>query len=79
MVNKDMELLEVRSMLYIPEKAVEITLTAKVYNNGELINVSKTLDLQEIRRAIADAEKNYIEDDDVFYLTEKGAALADNL
>lgn len=78
MVNKDMELPEVRSMLYIPEKAVEITLTAKVYHNGELISFSKTLDLQEIRRAIADAENNYFEDDDVFCLTEKGANLADN-
>lgn len=56
MENKDMGLSEVRSMLYIPKKAVEITLTAKVYHNGELISVSKTLDLQDIRRAIDDAK-----------------------
>lgn len=76
---KYIELCEVRSMIYVPQNAVEIKMNCQVYQDGELKSVVKTLNLQEIQKAIADAEKNYIEDDDVFYLTEKGAALADNL
>lgn len=75
---KYIELCEVRSMIHIPQNAVEIKMNCEVYQDGELKSVIKTLNLQEIQKAIADAERNYIEDDDVFYLTEKGANLADN-
>jgi len=72
---KYIELCEVRSMIYVPQNAVEIKMNCQVYQDGKLKSVVKTLNLQEIQKAIADAEKNYIEDDDMFYLTEKGANL----
>ena len=59
-------------MIYIPEHSVEITISAKVFENGKLINVEKVLTMGEVGDAIEDARLNYIEDDDKFVLTEKG-------
>ena len=70
--NNNMELEEVRAMIYIPKKAVEIVLSAKVYMNGELQKVEKTIDMDEIREAIRDAEENYIGPNDMFQVTEEG-------
>jgi len=66
------DLTEVRAMVYIPENSVEVTLTAKVYENGGITKCSKTLDMQDCRKAIEDAERNYMEDDDIFELTDAG-------
>lgn len=61
-----------RAMIYLPKNSVKITITAIIYENDELVSVSCDLDLSEIRKAFADAEENYIEDEDIFVLTEKG-------
>ena len=73
---KDIELSEKRAMVYLPENAVEININAKVYDNKELIDVLRTLNMQDIKRAFDLAEENYIEDDDVFELTDCGKEIA---
>ena len=70
---------ETRAMVYIPENSIELEITATIYVNGEVQKVAKVLNLQETRKAIEDADENYIEDDDVFTLTDYGKKYADRL
>ena len=72
---KTVELDEHRAMIYLPENAVEVKVSAKVYHEGELIDASKKMTLEDIREAFRKADDGYIDDDDVFYLTDKGKAL----
>lgn len=76
---KEIELKQQRAMIYLPEEAVSVKLVATVYVNGELKNAQRELGLKEIRQAFEDADKNYIEDDDMFALTNKGKQIADRL
>ena len=69
------ELDEHRAMIYLPENAVEVKVSAKVYHEGELIDASKKMTLEDIREAFRKADDGYIDDDDVFYITDKGKAL----
>lgn len=69
------ELDEHRAMIYLPENAVEVKVNAKVYHEGEIIDASKKMTLEDIREAFRKADDGYIDDDDVFYLTDKGKAL----
>lgn len=71
---KTIELMEHRAMIYLPENSVEVTVIAKVFENGELQTVSMTYDMQKIREMFRKADDGYIDDDDVFVLTEKGKA-----
>jgi len=71
---KEVEIMEHRAMLCLPENAVEVEINAKVFENGELMNVSKKLSMQDLREAFRKADDGYIDDDDVFVLTEKGKA-----
>ena len=66
---------EHRAMIYLPENAVEIEVKAKVYHEGEIIDASKKMTLEDIRDAFRKADDGYIDDDDVFYITDKGKAL----
>ena len=63
-----------RAMLEMPNNAVEAKMLIKVFQDGELIEVSKTLDMDEIRTAFQKADDGYIDDDDRFVITEKGMA-----
>lgn len=69
------ELDEHRAMIYLPENAVEVKVEAKVYHEGGLIDASKKMTLEDIREAFRKADDGYIDDDDEFYLTDKGRAL----
>lgn len=69
---EEIELMQHRAMVEMPEDAVEVTLSAKVYHNGELINVERVLSMSDIRTAFRKADDGYIDDDDRFVLTEKG-------
>lgn len=71
------ELINHRAMVELPENAVEITVNAKVFHDGGLINVSKKLDMNEIRTAFQKADDGYIDDEDTFEITEKGKAWLD--
>ena len=59
------------AVLTIPMNAVELTITAKVYLDGELVQVDRTLSMSEIRDAAREAE-DYFPPDAVFTITEKG-------
>ena len=61
-----------RAMVQLPENAVEIEINAKVFKDGTLLDVSKTLSMEDIREAFRKADDGYIDDDDVFTVTEKG-------
>ena len=75
----EMCLEEARAMIYIPKDSVEIELNATIYVDGEIIKVGRKLDMEECQKAIRDAALNYMEDDDVFVLTDKGRALFESL
>lgn len=73
----DKDMIEVpthRAMIEFPESAVEIEVKAKIYSEGELIDVSKKYNLNEIREMFRKADDGYIDDDDRFCITEKGLA-----
>jgi len=69
---KEIELSSQRAMLYLPEDAVKIKITAYVFMDDELKKVQRVLNMHDIQKAFKDADDNYIEDDDTFVLTEKG-------
>ena len=63
------------AVLEIPSQAVELTIQAKVYLNGEIRTVQTIVDFDGIRTAIQEAE-DYISPDDKFVLTEEGKRYA---
>lgn len=69
---KEVVLNENRAMVYLPEDAVEVRFEAKVYHDGELITAQKILTMGDLREAFRKADEGYIDDDDVFVVTEKG-------
>ena len=73
------ELMNHRAMIELPENAVEVTVNAKVYHDGKLISVGRTMDMEEIRTAFRKADDGYIDDNDRFEITEKGKAWLDEL
>lgn len=68
------EVYEDRAMIYIPKDAVQIEIVAKLYDEEKdgIVTVSKTIDTQEIKKALKDAEDNYIDPEEKYVLTEKG-------
>ena len=66
-------------VLAIPTNSVEVTISAKVFHDGELQNVCRTMGLQEIREAFQEAEQGYIPSDAVFTLTPLGKQYVDEL
>lgn len=66
------ELQEHRAIVTLPENSVSVEIQAKVYQDGELVNVSKTLSMEDIRTAFRKADDGYIDEDDRFVITEKG-------
>lgn len=76
---KEIELAEKPLVLYVPEDSVEATVTVVVYIDGELQTVEKKLSMSDIREGFRDCEENYIPEDAMFTLTEKGRAYLDSL
>lgn len=70
---------ESRAMIYIPDNAVEAELSFKIFVDGGIKTVSKKMNMKELQEAIADAEKNYIGEDDTFVITEEGKRLLESL
>lgn len=56
-------------VLAIPAASVEVTVTAKVWMNGEIKTVARTMPFQEVLDAIREAQEAYIP---VFTLTDLG-------
>ena len=79
MGNEQIELTEDFIVLAIPEETVEVTIKAKVFHDGELVEVGRTLGLTEVRDAFKEAQENYIPGDALFALTPLGEAYAEEL
>ena len=75
--SNEVELTEHRAIICLPEDSVAVTLHAKVFYEGELIEVSKDYNMREIREMFRKADEGYIDDEDTFVLTEKGTAWLD--
>lgn len=70
----EINLMEHRAIILgFPEHAVEVRIEAKVFENGEILNVSKTMNMDEIREAFRKADDGYVDEDDRFVLTDAGA------
>lgn len=73
MDDKDyIELQEHRAIIGLPENTVELTITAKVFENGELQKVQMVYGMSQVREMFEKADKGYIDDDDRFVITDKG-------
>lgn len=66
------ELMNHRAMIEIPENSVEVILHIKVYDSGEIKEVAAILDQEMIRDAFQKADNYYLEDDDMFVITDAG-------
>lgn len=73
---EEIKLTNERAILDIPENCVELTLVCKVYLDGKLQSVQRTLVMKEIQEAVRKADEGYIDEDDRFCLTEKGLDFA---
>ena len=79
MENEIIELENEFIVLAIPKNTVEITISAKVFNNGELQTVQRAMSFDEVREAFKEAEQGYIPSDAVFSLTPLGKEYVDKL
>lgn len=75
----EIELASSYIVLDLPDETVEVTVTAKVYHDGELLTVKKELGTAEVRAAFKEAEESYIPPDAEFVITNKGRAYLDSL
>lgn len=78
-MNEEIEFIENRAMIPIPENAVEIEICAKVYHDGEIIKAYKTLSFSEVQTAVRKAAEGYIDEDDRFFITDKGREYLEQL
>ena len=67
------------AVVQFPVNAVEVTISAKVYMNGEIRTVEQVLSMQDVKAAVQEAEDNYIPPDAVFTLTPEGERYAKTL
>ena len=70
--NELIDLDEAFIVLAIPDDTVEVDITAKVYINSEIREVTKHMCFPEVRAAIRDGMNNYIPDDALFTLAPTG-------
>lgn len=74
-MNEEIELASERAIIDVPENCVKIRLVCTVFLDGEkqeLQTVERTLSMSEIKEAVRKADEGYIDEEDKFYLTEKG-------
>lgn len=71
MVSGDViELKSQRAAIELPANALEVRLEIKTYEDGKIINVQRTLGIEEVRDAFFTAKECYIFDDDVFVINQ---------
>ena len=77
--NKIMEFEEIPAVFYIPENTISVTIEAKILDeNNKVITVTKDYNPAALREAIKDGEQ-FIPDDAVFELTDKGKRLISDM
>ena len=57
-------------VIAVPSSALEIDITAKVWYNGDVLTVGRTMCFYEIREAFKEAQAGYIPQDAVFVLNK---------
>lgn len=75
----ELELEQEFIVLAVPRDSVEIEINAKIYKDGELLDVSRTMSMDEVREAIQEAKDCYIPSDAIFTLTDLGKEYAEEL
>ena len=75
----EIELNEKWAVIGLPENVVEVEITAKVYMNGKITNVSRVMNMDELREAFQEAKDGYIPSDAVFCLSDKGREYVEGL
>ena len=78
MEQETIELHEHRAMIYLPENAIALKVSATVYEDGKIADVMKEYNLADIREMFQKADDGYIDDDDTFVLTDKGLEWIEN-
>ena len=82
-MNKEILLNEKYAIISIPETAVEVELNIKVFADGEVKKVGKTLSIEEIRETFKEYEEaedcGYIPPDATFRLTDKGKKMLEEI
>jgi hypothetical protein len=67
-IKKEVELSEEFIVLAIPASTVEVTISAKVWHDGAVVEVKRTMPFDEVRDAIKEAKEGYIPSDALFVL-----------
>lgn len=67
------------AVILLPVNTIGVELSVKVFEDGNVFDVCKSMDLQDVRTAFRMAEEGYIDENDTFVLTEKGKAYAEQL
>lgn len=75
----EIELKTIPAVIYIPANAVSMKMICKLVIGDTLQEVETELSVNDLRKCINDAEQNYISDDTIFMLTEKGEEEAKNI
>lgn len=56
-------------VLAIPKRTIEVEINAKAWIDGEVVEVKRTMDFEEVREMFAEAANGYIPTDAVFTLS----------
>ena len=81
MSDKDetIELAEAFMVLGVPKNTIEVEINATIWQDGRTMKVSRTMEIDEIRKAFQEAEECYIPSDTVFTLTDLGRETLEKL
>lgn len=74
-MNEQIELGEVNAIVQIPENTIEFRVICKIYQDGQIIEVTKSLNMSETREAVSNAEQYYCDPEDKYEITDKGRAM----
>ena len=78
-MNEQIELGEVNAIIQIPENTIEFRVICRIYQDGQIIEVTKSLNMSETREAVSNAEQCYYDPDETYALTDKGRAMLKDL
>lgn len=76
---QEIEINEDRAILWVPHNALEGRMEFKLYMDGKIVTVAKTLTQDDLLTAVRKAEAGYIDEDDRFELTEAGKEYVQSL
>ena len=78
-MNEQIELGEVNAIVQIPVNTIEFKVICKIYQEGQIVEVTKSLNMSETREALSNAEKYYCDPDERYALTDKGREMLKDL